>query len=196
MDSLDEEPMETPKAFPEVILNARDVDIVELYKLGSPEEIYEITSFEGEGELEFGVAGLRVNLGALTFPKEDRNPKISRVDGNHRLHGADEAIEELSLGDEGREDPTSSEFPTVPFSLLVGLSAIQEGALFKDINHEHEGMETAHLDSLLLRLKSSEELKGDPRYLPLWIANELSKPGRAFEGIVFMGGSKKGLKRK
>ncbi|MGA8474713.1 MAG: DNA sulfur modification protein DndB [Candidatus Cybelea sp.] len=197
-DSLELDPLDEPRAFPEVILNARDGDVVEIYDLNNPEDIYDISSFEPIGELEFGVAGLRVNLKNLVFPKPDKTPKISRVDGNHRLHGADEEIEKQSLmADElpnGDDLNGELEFPDVPFCMLLGLSANQEGALFKDINDEHEGMETAHLDSLTLRLKNAEELKGDPKHLPLWIANELTKPGRAFHNRVFMGGSMKGVR--
>lgn len=195
-EALDVEPREEPRAFPEVILNARDGDVVEIYNLQNRDELYDITSFETDGDLEFGVAGMRVNVKNISFPKPEKAPKISRVDGNHRLHGADEEIERASLGtdDDGIGTDDETEFPIVPFCMLIGLTAIEEGALFKDINDEHEGMETAHLDSLTLRLKSAEELKGDPKYLPLWIANELTKPGRAFHNIVFMGGSTKGLK--
>jgi DGQHR domain-containing protein len=194
-ESLDCVPDDEPRAFPEVILNARDGDVVEIYNLANPDEIYDFNSFDLDEEREFGIAGLRINLRNIGFPKPEKAPKISRVDGNHRLHGADEEIERESLGDDNPDEVSENlEFPQVPYCMLLGLTAIQEGALFKDINDEHEGMETAHLDSLTLRLKSSEELKKDPKFLPLWVAAELTKPGRAFHGIVFMGGSMKGVR--
>jgi hypothetical protein len=83
----------------------------------------------------------------------------------------------------------------VPFSLLVALSPEQEAHLFRDVNAEHKGMETAHLATLEYRLHDQEELKDDPHRLPLWLAMQLSSDGRAFDGIVFFGGSAKGLKR-
>jgi hypothetical protein len=37
-------------------------------------------------------------------------------------------------------------------------------------------------------------MKSDPKKLPLWLAVQLERPGRAFEKMVFRGGSKKGVK--
>ena len=71
----------------------------------------------------------------IAFPKPDELPKISRVDGNHRLHGADEEIERQSLINEDLSDPDTNDdevgFPIVPFCMLMGLTAIQEGSLLR-----------------------------------------------------------------
>ena len=125
------------------------------------------------------------------IPKTNKNPRISRVDGNHRLAGADSKLLEMLNSD---ESDLELEFPEVPFAFFVGLDTLEEGSLFKDINDEHQGMETAHLASLTASLHTPEEMKKDPELLPLWLAMELSTPGRPFDGIVFRGGSKKGLK--
>jgi hypothetical protein len=56
-------------------------------------------------------------------------------------------------------------------------------------------MEVAHLTTLAVRTRSYEELKADLKHRALWIAYELTRPERAFEGMVFMGGSRAGLKK-
>lgn len=184
---------EEPRAFPEVILNVRNLGVAEFYSIDDPSEPLDFNSFSAATHLEARFVGVKILLGDIHFPKPEMAPDVSRVDGNHRLYGADVAIER-ALMDRADDEQVSLEFPTVPFSLFVGLGPLQEAALFRDINAEHQGMETAHLDSLTLRLHDSEEMKADPELMPLWLADELSAPGRAFAGMIFRGGSSRGLK--
>ncbi len=183
-------PEEDPRFFPEVLLNVRDPRVIEIYELENPSSVLEVDSFSDSAELP-SVVGLRVLVERLEFPKPLYKPQISRVDGNHRLYGADDYLAQMTDSDD--EEPLV--FPVVPFSLLIGLDDTPEAALFRDINGEHEGMETAHLDNLAVRLHDPNQLKSNPKTLPLWIAHELSKSGRAFEGVVFLGGSKRGVLR-
>jgi hypothetical protein len=96
-------------------------------------------------------------------------------------------------GDNESED--EPEFPLVPFSLLIGLDALQESHLFRDINANQEGMETAHLDAMIYRILDHAEMKADPKLKPLWLAHQLAESGRAFQDMVFMGGEKTGVKK-
>lgn len=181
---------ERPFAFPEVILNARDNNVIEIYDLADPTDLIDLDSYAEELNGTHKLVGLRVLLSQIRFPKPEKAPQISRVDGNHRLYGADLSIERtISDPDEEQLD-----YPFVPFALFVALKPIEEGSLFRDINAEHKGMETAHLDTLTVRLHTADEMKKDPALLPLWLANELTAPGRAFAGMVFKGGSTRGLK--
>lgn len=190
LDSVDLAPEESPRYFPEVILNARDASVVEIYDPENPEHILDVDSFAEE--IEHAIVGLRIRVGDLEFPKPLVSPQISRVDGNHRLNGTDDLLEMLAAGDVDDEFP--DEFPTVSFSILLSLSALQEASLFRDINGEHQGMEVAHLSTLTLRTGDSDEMRDDPKTRPLWLANELTKSDKAFSGKVFFGGAKTGLK--
>jgi len=134
-----------------------------------------------------------VRVNRLDLTPRTSHPQISRVDGNHRLAGVDSWLQEHTNG--ATEDTIDLELPTVPFSLLVALSPEQEARLFRDVNAEHKGMETAHLATLEYRLHDEQELMEDPNRLPLWIAMQLASEGRVFEGIVFFGGSARGVKR-
>ena len=82
----------------------------------------------------------------------------------------------------------------MPFSLLIGLDNLQEARLFRDINGEHQGMETAHLDTIKYRI-DEVAMQADQRMWPLYIAHKLTEAGRAFDGMVFFGGSKLGVKK-
>jgi DGQHR domain-containing protein len=126
---------------------------------------------------------LRIHARQLEWPPPTKDPQISRVDGNHRLS-------QVSLPD----DETADEYPVIPFSLFVGLSADQERALFRDINGTQKKMETAHLDTIRLKLSGPAELFKTEGGRALWIAQQLAESNRAFEGKVFFGGSKKGAK--
>lgn len=190
MESENFQPEEKPYAFPEVILNARDASAIEIYNVDDDSELIDINSYGAEADGGRRVVGLRVILSQIRFPKLEKAPQISRVDGNHRLYGADLEVEREMT--EESDEPL--DFPFVPFALFLGLRPLEEGSLFKDINSEHKGMETAHLDSLTVRLHTPEEMRSSPELLPLWIANELSMPGRAFHGMVFKGGSTRGIK--
>lgn len=186
-----------PRFFPEILLNVRDLNAIELYNIEDPEELYEFNSFSSEDAVPAQMVGVRVNVAAIEFPKANKSPSLSRVDGNHRLWGVDERLDEDASDHVKREGEDAEElaYPRVPFSLLVGLKPIQEAQLFRDINGEHKGMDVTHLAQIELRVTSDEELKHDPSRLPLWIAGQLSQAGRAFEDMVFFGGEKGGLKR-
>ena len=182
-----------PRAFPDILLNVRDLAAVEFYLIDDPDEVVDFSSFMDESDFQSRILGVRIDLNQIKFPKEKRQPAISRVDGNHRLSGAELYI------DESKEPVTESQledFPVAPFSLFVGLDVMQEGRLFRDVNDNQVGVKAADLDSLEYRLSTPEQLKSDPKKLPLYIAVEISKDGRAFEGIVFSGGSRKGIQDK
>lgn len=185
-------PEDDPRFFPELLLNARDAAVVEIYDLENPGELVDLDSFTELSEVEVPLVGLRVRVSDMEYPKKTKSPQISRVDGNHRLHGTDELLETASSGD---GQPLDRDFPFVSFALLLELTDSQEAKLFRDINGEHEGMEVAHLDAIKVRITDPQELREDPRFRPLWIANELAQRGRAFEGMVFFGGEKTGVKK-
>jgi hypothetical protein len=91
----------------------------------------------------------------------------------------------------------SLDIPT-PFSLTIGLTALQETSLFVDINDNLKRMNTSHLRHLQTRLTESEILaRDDPA---LWIANKLVGDHKSpFHGIVYLGGQKEkvqGLERR
>ena len=190
MNSLEVIADEEPHAFPELLFNVRDAQALELYSLDDPEELLDFDSLTED--VEHAVVGVRIHLGKIEFPKRLVGPQISRVDGNHRLHEADGLLTKAAEG--GDAGITNREFPDVAFALLVSLSPVQEARLFRDINGEHEGMETAHLDTIIVRTTDPESLRTDSSKRPLWIAYELTKPGMAFDGKVFFGGSKEGVK--
>lgn len=178
-----------PRAFPEIILNARDISVVQVYSLDDPTETLETTSLdqvESRTQGHTGVVGIRVSLSAIEFPPRIIDPQISRVDGNHRLSGADESADDA--------DAEVPELPTVPFSLYLGLSADQELKLFRDINGNHRGMNVTLMSISDVRIQG-DDLKYSAKKWPTWVAHELTKPGRAFEGIVFLGGATKGTKK-
>jgi len=183
---------EEPRAFPEIILNVRDVNVVECFNVDDPGELFDITSFSEESEIESPYVGVRILSGSLEFPMEEKSPQISRVDGNHRLHETDRVLDDW--WDSGSDDQLDQDFPVVPFTMTLGLAVLQEARLFRDINGEHEGMETAHLDALRYRITENDQLKSDPRHRPLWIAHKLTEPGKAFEGMVFFGGAQAGVR--
>lgn len=86
--------------------------------------------------------------------------------------------------------------PLVPFALFVGLNPDQERAIFRDINSKQAKMETAHLDQIRIKLEGKELLAAEKtkREWALWIANKLTQTGEPFEGLVFFGGRKQGMK--
>jgi DGQHR domain-containing protein len=186
-------PEEYPRFFPEILLNARDTGCLELYNPADPTELYDFDSLADDAEIPASsVTGVRFRLDRIKFPKRSKGPQISRVDGNHRLYGTDEVLEEASDEDLDVEE----NFPTASFSLLIGLNANQEASLFRDINGEHQGMDVAHLDQLAVRITTEAKLKDDtdPKRRALWIAYKLSEAGFAFEDMVYMGGAKEGLR--
>ncbi len=155
-----------PRAFPEIVLNVRDRKAVQV------EEI----QVDGNG----GPRRFRLRFSNLDQVKPDK-VMVSRVDGNHRLFYAS--------GDERREPLTSY----VPFQLHVGLTQDQERSLFVDINSNQKGLNSSHLSVMQSRLSPEEQEIRD--HLDRWIAKKLVEdPMSPWNGIVHMGGSKKGAR--
>lgn len=181
-------PQDDPRSFPEVILNARDKQVVEIYLADSPEHALDVDSFSPDEDLPLGCIGVRVRLADIDFPHPTKNPQISRVDGNHRLAGIDVS----SLSD---PEPELGEEPStrVAFSMFVGMNAHQETKLFKDINGEHKGMNVTHLATAEVKIYG-DTLKHDETRWHIWMADALTQPGRSFEGMIFFGGQKSGAK--
>jgi DGQHR domain-containing protein len=165
-----------PRLWPEVILNVRkkddkdDKDVVEILPVDEAHNLFKIVVHED------------------LIDKNRERPQISRTDGNHRLfYGEGHPIRNWPPLD----------IPT-PFSLTIGLTALEETSLFVDINDNLKRMNTSHLRHLQTRLTESEKLaKEDPA---LWIANRLVEDSESpFHGIVYLGGAKEkvqGLDRK
>lgn len=180
MNSIGEPAETSPHAFPEIILNARDASAVRLF-IGADREEVEFNSSD-ESDREYHGGSIEIDVEKAS--SASAQPVFSRVDGNHRL---------LLVLEQIKEDK-ETEFPSVPFSLFVGLSPDQERSIFRDINGEQKSMETAHLDQIKLKLHGDFELLSTDSGEALWIANKLQSPGGPFEGMVFMGGAKLGLK--
>jgi DGQHR domain-containing protein len=150
-----------PRLWPEVILNVRDVKVIEVLPVDEQHNLFKIVVHENR------------------IDKNLESPQISRTDGNHRLFYGE--------GHPTRNWPPLD--VSTPFSLSTDLTALQEASLFMDINDNLKRMNTSHLRHLQTRLSESEKLaKDDPA---LWIANELvENPKSPFHGIVYLGGEK------
>lgn len=177
LSAVDLAPEDNPRAFPEIILNARDVNVVALSSISSGE----LLDFNSSDWAESGalVADLKISSENIN-ESQDSSPQISRVDGNHRL---------LNVRKQVSTDPDTV-FPDVPFALFIGLSPDQERSLFRDINGEQKPMDTAHLDTIKLKLHGDESLVSTDEGQALWIAKKLSEAGMPFEEMVFFGGEK------
>ena len=182
IESSDEIPMVRPRAFPEVILNARDTSVLSIVDPNTGAE-FEFNSNDEMADSVFN-ASIKFHIGSIDFNRTE-NPQISRVDGNHRLSKATEVVIDGDF---------DGEFPMVPFALFVGLTADQERSLFKDINGEQKKMDTAHLSTITLKLKQVPELLSTESGRALWIAQKLSEEGQPFDDLVFFGGDKKAYK--
>jgi len=166
-----------PRAFPEVACNVRQ-DHLSVLRLVELDEETEIAP-ESLAEL----LQERVALFLHVYVDGDCTAdavSISRLDGNHRLHGA-----ELAGNLDAAEDVV------IPYALFVNLRRNQEAELFIDFNNEHKGMEAAHL--LTLRASTQSDLDLMSRDLALWLARSLSAVDEPFDGVVFHGGSKRGV---
>jgi DGQHR domain-containing protein len=103
---------------------------------------------------------------------------ISRVDGNHRLHLADGKTEDVPPIDR-----------PVSFCLAMGLTRLEEIALFRDINDNQKSMDTSHLDKIELRLLGEEAIKA--RNPSLFIASKLADDeDSVLKGFVYQGGKR------
>jgi DGQHR domain-containing protein len=176
-----------PRAFPEVILNARDINVIEVFSVEDGLEITSFDSLNGLEESDTRILNLKVRTDLFGWPKPPYQPQISRVDGNHRLYQAENAREDESELDS---------LPEIPFSIFVGLNPAQERKLFKDINANQKGMESAFLDTIIISQGTDVALLSDSKTRALVIAKRLTAAGSAFDGKVFSGGSRKGAKEK
>lgn len=174
-----------PRSFPEIILNARNRQVIEIYQIDDPDYLLDLDSFTSDPEFPGGIVGIRVLVSNLEFPHPTKSPQISRVDGNHRLSGID--LDELLTGE------LQADGIPVSFSLYLGLDTEQEVKLFKDINGEHKGMDVTHLTNIEVRL-DGDSLKMDPTRRHKWMADQMAQKDGAFEGMVFFGGAKSGAK--
>lgn len=118
-------------------------------------------------------------FGELTVEVPDAQPgadiRVSRLDGNHRLHYADGLVEGFP--------PIDRE---VSFCLAFDLSREDEIALFRDINDNQRRMNTSHLDNIEARLSTDDSLKKrDPAlYIARKLGTDSSSPlyERTYEG--------------
>lgn len=179
LDSLSVDGNIDPRAFPEVVLNVRDTSIVKVLKDGHEIDFASQDLFDGHAM----VVSLVIHTSQLKWPQEKFDPQISRVDGNHRLSKVPAAEERES----------EHEFPVIPFALFVGLSKDQEKKLFRDINGNQQKMTTSHLDQIAVSL-DGDGLLADAKSRGLWIAKQLGSSGRVFDGMVYQGGAKSGVK--
>jgi DGQHR domain-containing protein len=178
---------ENTRAFPDVILNVRDMIAVDVRSWDDDAQL-DFDSHSSEEDLAASVVKVIVDLDKIEFPHTTVAPEVSRVDGNHRLDGWDRYLGALSDGAEVEQ----VQFPNIPFMLFLNLTLAEELKIFNDFNGKHEGMEPSLLLTQIVRLGSKDELVGDPDRLPSWIAYELTRAPRAFSGITFIGGSRRG----
>ena len=151
-----------PRLWPEVILNIRDSSVIDEPQPG-----------DGHPNL------FKIVVHEDRIDKNRLRPQISRTDGNHRLFYGE--------GDPMLERPSLD--ISTPFSLTIGLTALQEASLFVDINDNLMSMNTSHLYHLLTTFTPLEDLASDKP--ALWIANKLAEdPKSPFHGIVYLGGEK------
>ncbi len=149
--------------WPEIVLNVRDPSVVSLEPINESD----------------GVSLVRLVFDLDKIDKSSLDPKVSRVDGNHRLH--------LAMGDPKRKFPPVEEI--TPFSLTIGLDTLAEQAIFKDINDNQKGMNTSHLDHIIFR--STPSMKVMDKQPELWIAERLHEdPESPFLGMVYRGGAR------
>lgn len=119
---------------------------------------------------------LEINLDKLD--SSANQIKISRVDGNHRLHFGD-----------GKASGYSKIDKLVSFCLSYDLSKEEEIQLFKDINVNQKAMNTSHLDKIEVRLSEAEMLK--KRSPELFIAQKLGSDQKSpLYMKVYEGGKK------
>lgn len=177
-DSISANPLVDPRAFTEVILNVRDLATVTILRNGQELDFLSVSSDINDSE----PVDLLIRTNAIQLPQPKYAPQISRVDGNHRLSEIPSHAE--------REGMT---FPSVPFAMFIGLSTDHERKIFRDINGNQAKMNTAHLAQIKITLEGDNALL-DPKTRGLWFAKALSAPGMAFEGMVFEGGAKAGIK--
>ena len=155
---------ETPRAFPEVVLNVRVEKCVEI----EPIEGIEVDGLQAF-RMKFHVDRMK-----------GKKVHVSRVDGNHRLDHA--------AGDDRAREPLLAQ---APFQIHVGLTPEQERSIFVDINSNQKGMNTSHLAMMQSKLTPQELEIRD--HLDRWIGKRLvDDPASPWHGMVHLGGSKEG----
>jgi len=149
------------RLWPEIVLNVRDTSVVAHESVNTAD----------------GVSLTKLTFDLSKIDKPSNHVKVSRVDGNHRLHYA--------LGDEKRKLVPVEEI--TPYSITLGLPVTEEQALFKDVNDNQKGMNTSHLDNIVFRLTPQTKImENRPQ---LWIAERLHEdPDSPFLGMVYRGG--------
>lgn len=178
-ESLEADAESDPRAFPEVILNVRDESIIHVIVDG---DAVPFTSLDSDGLMNKQVS-LEISLADIKYPPNNKDPQISRLDGNHRLSHVPKLEE--------REDEG---FPTIPFAIFIGLSKDQERKLFADINGTQVKMNTSHLSQIRMQL-DGDKLLLDSKTRPLWFAKKLTADGAVFSDVVFKGGAKGGVRQ-
>lgn len=133
LESLRVDPAIDVRTFPEILLNVRDTSVIQVKDLSTDKLIKDVFKVKGI-ESEPKPVEVRVKMSAFKWPIAIYNPQIARVDGNHRLSQISQMMK-LS-------DLKSSEYPSVPFAMHIGLTLHQETKLFVDINKNHKGMST------------------------------------------------------
>jgi DGQHR domain-containing protein len=153
---------EFPRAYPEIVLNVRDKDVVEINKVEGDEGNYRMF------QLNFDL-----------FKMQRDKVYVSRVDGNHRLYYA--------AGDDRREPILVN----VPFQIHVGLTRNQERSVFVDINSNQKGLNTSHLDIMQSKLTEEQlEIKDHlDRWITKKLAEDNKSP---WHGLIHYGGSTQG----
>ena len=167
------------RAFPEVILNARDSSVLE-FRSTSTNRVLSWSSLSKSAFRQPQVCNLRIRVSALNFPIPPYEPQISRIDGNHRLH------QMMAIFLDGLLP--ANEFPIIPFALYVGLTKWEETKLFVDINRNHKGMSTNLIITMGQNLagQSARDAVGDKaEYLAVKLA---ARP--IFQGLVDLGSSR------
>lgn len=151
-----------PRAYPEVVLNVRDKNVVEIEQTE-------------DSDKKSVMVRLYFDLSKIMQDKVH----VSRVDGNHRLFYA--------AGDD-RRNPILVD---VPFQIHIGLTRDQERSIFVDINSNQKGLNTSHLDIMQSRLTAEEqEIKNHlDRWITKKLSEDPKSP---WHGLIHHGGSKQG----
>jgi DGQHR domain-containing protein len=159
---------EFPRAFPEVMLNVRDEDVVSVEAINTGRQ------------RQIKVIKFAFDLSAIDDAIKEGRIAVSRMDGNHRLW--------FGNGDDKNRAPVDT---VVPFQIHVGLTPEQEANLFTDVNANQKGLNSSHLHVLRSRLTPEEqELRDHPeRVFALRLSEDTESP---WHDLVHMGGSKQG----
>jgi DGQHR domain-containing protein len=181
LGSLNVNPEESPRAFPEITLNVRDKAVLKISDLNSSEILFDSLDFMADGD-SISVR-VKVLSEKLTEPTPRFQPQISRVDGNHRLSQVENIDHEIF-----------PEIPVVPFSMFVGLTNLQERKLFSDINGKHVGMPPSIVTTFDSSFTPAEVALTSNKGRATWLARKLTEDGMAFFGKVHFGGSTEGAK--